>query len=395
MPDEAATGKGRRFASDLQRIRKKKGVSIEKLQEETKIPSGLIEAFEENGLFDHPIFNKVYLRSFVRNYARVINISPAFTLKALEEALAGSYEGRLAREYLDASEVEEDAKAAEEAKAEETTPTAEPASQVREDDTETREVESKAERPSASEPVFEEESASPSPAETEASSEEKEPVAEEEQKQLSGEQAAASASSAGSSPSSAMKKTSRKSTRRSRRRESSTSSRRQLLYFGAALAVIAFGGWLLFSLMSGESTNETGEESTSTPVATAPAGAAQQEPSPAQESSTQPVNIGPTMDFTAVAAQGPVRELRVKVDDEVRRPYWIEEGDEMAFEAQNRISFEPPVEATSERPLDMVALQLEGVEYPTNQRDAQGRIVVTRETAQAFLDSAAAQQPAL
>ena len=390
MPDEASTGKGRRFASDLQRIRQKKGVSIEKLQEETKIPSGLIEAFEETGLFDHPIFNRVYLRSFVRNYARVINISPAFTLKALEEALAGNYEGRLATEYLGISE-EEAEKTTEETEARASAPAADPTPQAPKDSTE-----AEPEPPSADEPAFEKEPVSTPPAEKETTPAEEESAAEAKSAEPSKEEltaAGASASGAGASPSSASKKASRQSRRRSRRSTSRSSSRQQLLYLGAALVVIALGGWLLFSFMNGENAGQAEEANASAPVATDTAGAAQQGQLPAEEVATQSVDIGPTMDFNVVAAQGPVRELRVKVDEEVRRPYWIEEGNEMTFEAQNRISFEPPTEATSERPLDMIALQLEGVQYPTDQRDAQGRIVITRETAQAFLDSAAAQRP--
>src|SRR5690606_23423211 len=51
-------------------------------------------------LFDHPQFNRVYLRSFVRTYAQVLAISAEVALEALEDALDGKQSNRLAVEYL-------------------------------------------------------------------------------------------------------------------------------------------------------------------------------------------------------------------------------------------------------------------------------------------------------
>ena len=85
MP-ESATEQGKQFAREMRRVREMQGVSVADVHDVTKIPIGLIEAFEESGLFGHEMFNRVYLRSFVRSYARTIHISADVAAEALEEA---------------------------------------------------------------------------------------------------------------------------------------------------------------------------------------------------------------------------------------------------------------------------------------------------------------------
>ena len=97
MPDESYS---LRFNDDLRRIREERGLSVEALHEETKIPLGLLKQFEENGLFDHPMFNRVYLRSLVRAYAEQVSIDQDQALDYLDEALDGRYAGGLAAAYL-------------------------------------------------------------------------------------------------------------------------------------------------------------------------------------------------------------------------------------------------------------------------------------------------------
>ena len=86
---------GPTFAADLKKIREFRGISINDLHDETKIPRGLIESFEDTGLIEHPMFNRVYLRSFVRTYAEVIGISPDVALAVLVESMEGGYRGRV------------------------------------------------------------------------------------------------------------------------------------------------------------------------------------------------------------------------------------------------------------------------------------------------------------
>lgn len=91
---------GRRFSQDLRRIRELKGVTIAQIREETRVPQDLIEQFEASGLIDHPMFNQVYLRSFVRSYAQALGLPEAEVNGALEELANGRYRGQLAVRYL-------------------------------------------------------------------------------------------------------------------------------------------------------------------------------------------------------------------------------------------------------------------------------------------------------
>ena len=89
--------------------------------------------------------------------------------------------------------------------------------------------------------------------------------------------------------------------------------------------------------------------------------------------------LGDSLIFFIVAESGSVAPIRVTVDDDLRRPYWIDQGDSLRFAAANRIIFE-------ER-LDVIRLNFLGETYPTDQRDDRGRIVVTRDAAESFLQN--------
>ena len=48
-----------KFSSDLRRIREERHLALEALHDETKIPLDVLQDFEETGLFDNPMFNRV------------------------------------------------------------------------------------------------------------------------------------------------------------------------------------------------------------------------------------------------------------------------------------------------------------------------------------------------
>jgi len=81
--------------------------------------------------------------------------------------------------------------------------------------------------------------------------------------------------------------------------------------------------------------------------------------------------------FVTVLATAPVRELRVRQDDDLRRPYWIEEGDALVFPFARRI--------TLQNQLDSLRLFLNRFSYPTTRPDA--RVVLTRDTVQQFAET--------
>lgn len=91
-----------------------------------------------------------------------------------------------------------------------------------------------------------------------------------------------------------------------------------------------------------------------------------------------PVTLGPSMEVTVVAANGKLSPVRVKVDDDARRPYWVELGDEVTFTVTDS--------AFVEQELEDLAIRVNGKAYPTDYRDNRGRIVITRESATASLN---------
>ena len=100
MAEEASFPAGHRLSDDLRRIREDRGITIDEIHSETRIARTLIESFEEGQLYDHPTYNRVYLRSFLKAYADAIEIPREKTLRALDAALEGTYQHELAQEYL-------------------------------------------------------------------------------------------------------------------------------------------------------------------------------------------------------------------------------------------------------------------------------------------------------
>lgn len=100
MAEEASFPAGHRFSDDLRQIREDRGITVDEIHSETRIARTLIESFEEGALYDHPTYNRVYLRSFIKAYADAIEISRERALSALDAALEGTYQHELAQEYL-------------------------------------------------------------------------------------------------------------------------------------------------------------------------------------------------------------------------------------------------------------------------------------------------------
>jgi hypothetical protein len=100
MADESSSAAGHRLSEDLRRIREAQGRTVDDVHTETQIARTLIESFEEGALYDHPTYNEVYLRSFVKAYAEVVDLPRAEALEALEAALEGTYDHELATKYL-------------------------------------------------------------------------------------------------------------------------------------------------------------------------------------------------------------------------------------------------------------------------------------------------------
>jgi hypothetical protein len=100
MADESSSTAGKRFSEDLRHIREERDISVSEIHHETQIAETLIESFEAGRLYDHPTYNRVYLRSFVKAYADAVRIPRERALECLDDALEGTYEDALASTYL-------------------------------------------------------------------------------------------------------------------------------------------------------------------------------------------------------------------------------------------------------------------------------------------------------
>ncbi len=369
--DEASLAPGRRFGADLRKIREEKGVSVEVVRESTKAPKGLIEQFEQTALLDHEMFNRVYLRSFVRSYAEALGLPVDDVLAALEEVFEGSYAGRLAATYLreeaPASREEEEPPEAAASELKSSGPEglsepeaslpediSEPEGSVPEEDTAREAVDGKTVSPEAK-------AVSGGEGPGRASSEEKRAV--EGSLRRSG---AARAVRTGRGPYA--------------RRAGALRGEAALgggtpwrIVVGAGVILVVVIAVLWFTTRPAPAPVETPPPAPDTTAAEAP-------PAPA------PLVLGDTMTVYVVAARGPLQRLRVQVDDDLRRPYWIEEGDSMRFRPVERIIFQNP------RALRRARITLEGFPYPVSPEDT--LIVLTRADARAFLDSLSRTLPA-
>ncbi|MDX1546488.1 MAG: helix-turn-helix domain-containing protein [Rhodothermales bacterium] len=361
MPDAPNAASSAHLAQDLQRIREARGFSLDALHEETKIPLTLLRQFEETGLADHPMFNRVYLRSLVRAYAELVDLPTEAVLDALDAALSGHYDGQLmALDRDEEPEPEEEGEQQQEAAA----AAAASASATTQEEAAREEAEPEPEQP-----------AEPPAAPTRAAPEEETSPPGAARRPEPVQEAAASGSdwdSVSPSPSAAQRQ--QPAARRAGRTAvDDDGSLMKWVAAGGVVIVLAGGIWLLMSLLG------NGEESPAAvqPVAAVDTTAADTTAAP--EPQRPQVTIGDTLNVVVVAQNGPVQGIRITRDEDLRRPYWIEEGQAKAFPALQRIVIEEQ--------LSRIRLLLEGYPYPTDRRDDRGRIVITRETAQAFVDT--------
>lgn len=347
MAEETDLNRGIEFARDLKEIRKTNGISIDDIHEESKIPVGLIESFEENGLFDHTMFNRVYLRSFVRTYAEVIGISHERALTSLEAALDGTYQRELAVEYLGLEPPRESADEADDAIIPEPEPG--PAEE---------QMPSPPERPAKPTPTAVE-------AEDEALDEEPAFLAEEEMVAASEPSPAADHRWASQSPPPSTAPRPRQPER----------SRTPWIVGGVVALLLVAAVWGAVQLGGGA------DPATDRTAAAAPDTTTQAADEVQPEQPSGPVTLGDSMRVTIASRDSQlVQDIKITVDNDLRRPYWLEAGESRTFLPQNRI--------VVEQELDVINLLVEGRPYPTDRVDPQGRIVITRDTALQFLQNA-------
>ena len=360
MASELTGSPGERLARDLRRIRSDREVSIDDIHRETMLATELIERFESDALFDHPSYNEVYLRSFVRTYAGCIDIEPEEAVEALDAALNETYTNQLAATYLD-----ED-------------PIAPPSTSIEGDKQESGQPDESEVVSASSEDIPAD--AEPSDASVRASPPEGDREANPSPMKPSGDTSTESSSNA----------------QPDEDKSTSPWADQSAVLIGIAVVVVFVAGMLVLTGI-----DQNGEEASNAPDNSEELAVNSHEPDSEEadpentadpaDDADQPtpasIELGDTLKITVVAEEGAISPIRVQRDDDLRRPYYIEEGEGAVFPTETVVILEDQ--------LDDIQLLLEGYEFPTDMRDDQGRIVIDRETAEAFADTLHAEPVSL
>lgn len=476
MANESLSSAGQQFSEDLRRIREDRDVSLDEIHSETRIARTLIESFEEGALYDHPTYNRVYLRSFVKAYAEAVKISREVALESLDDALEGSYDRELADRYLASpsessasssfedeespsfsEEAEEDLEESSESSGSSqmdpssvAAPTAggpegrggivgppravgrneddDPSSSSEQpkDDSEEAGVspsvptEENREEPDEESPEAELETSPPDEREdpwpasepesddssTEAPSwiEDEEDAGEEDHPEpdslssppeessdlgsiggtgIVGEPTAVGSDDSSSGPEAAPEPSPAASPRSpspSNQNDTSTANRRVYVTgIGIAVVLLVLVGLGLAYFTNGTTSDSTAQSSPPT-TADSTSTVAEQDTAAAEDPVPPPadVTLGETIHLTVLATEN-VSAIRIERDDDLRRPYWIENGEAGVFPFQEEVILE--------NELSDVQLFVEGHPFPVEPADTVGGLQLTRAQIASFVDT--------
>lgn len=386
MSTESASSALQRFARDLRRIREQREISLSALNEATQVPKSHIQEFEEGSLYEQSRMNAVYLKAFVRAYAEILGIPPDAVVQELEAALDEEYDNQLAVQFLEGSPSESREQQSLEAES--------PRSSQRDQASGATGDSHENTAAAALEDAPEEDASSGS------ATEDQEEASDRKEEGRGQNTDGDSLSSSTSSPRTRdYSPTSRSSSLQS---SSSGSGVRRIWnqYAGVLtsafliLLVLAVGIGVVSYYFGGEG-GVSSEPATSAdlsprsapPDTTVSADTVETDTGDVQtkSASSSPaqrplanVTLGDTL-YAAVEATSVVAGMRVQQDDDLRRPYWIEEGDVRVFPFTRRITFE--------NQLDSLRLFLENYPYPTTRTNEEGRIIISRDSAETFVDT--------
>ncbi len=347
------------FLADLVSIRQKSQVSLDDIRVKTKVYPHIIKQFETDALSDHPLFNDLYVKAFIRSYSKVVGIDPENTVTLFEKAKDGVYGRELAVKHLgyELSPREKEAFEAQRNRHEKHNQNA--ASEVSEGkDQGTRRSDVS---PAASIDAQNQSSERPSPRRTEKAKGSLEVMLQ-------------------------------------------ASQENGFVQWAILAGCIIVGLIIIFQIVARQSIEMAADDSQSTTI---------QETSVANKESsdtdslsqlegaldTSQITAQPAVDETLSQVQKPVRPVvledslgvviiaetgkldpfRVRIDADLRRPYWLEEGDSMRFLMGQQIIVEDNLQA--------MKILLEGEEYPIHETDSTARVTITRDSVLAFLNS--------
>lgn len=392
MSDDPKGNARVRFARHLRRIREDREVSVAQVQRDTQISRAQIESFESGRLFDQESMNEVYLRAFVRAYAETLEIAPTVVLDHLNHALEGRYEDGLLVEFLgvppslaeeegtsqeeenEDSSADSDNKRDSESESPPTEETLDEGAEHRESSETVQDVPDGGDQEKERVAGDLDESIESTPSWFNEEGDVSEETSESDTVPIDkGDQP--SPTSWKSSPSPLAERLLSLAGMWRRRR-------REIVVVGIAiiLLLLVVGGLVFFSDGgSGESADVQ-----SSPTAgldeSKVAGGAVPDTTDSQAGGRPPaeVTLGDTM-YVTVFADGVVRRMQARQDDDLRRPYWIEAGEALVFPFTERLILE--------NRLDSSRVFLEQYPFPRARLDDRGRLVIDRQAAQSFVDS--------
>ena len=350
-----------RLAQDLRAIREQRNVSLDDVQRDTRMPADILGRFEAGDLIGDQHYNEVYLRNLLKSYAQALGISPQEVTNAYDQVKSGSYDGGLRRRYLDGGATPKtDAPPPSVDAAEEAAPVA-----------------THDETPKKRKPPVSTDGNAPAVAALSGPRQEK-----DESKAKAKEEASLGA---------VTKPKRRVAEHRSGAQPIDKSWGLIIGGIIAALVVIALVLWFLF--------RDPGPEPELAAVPT-PTDTTEVTPEPDSVSTPEPVQTTSAPSFqtpiqlTIVANEEPLEEFRVRVDDDVRTPYWLNPETQESFTAQQEVVVwgELSVGESGGGEYDGATLRLQGLEWTPSS----GSVVrINQQTGQALLDSLArASNPA-
>ena len=341
------------FLSDLVDIREKNGVSLDDIRVRTKVYPHIIAQFEQNGLNEHPLFNVLYLKAFVRSYAEVVGISPGLAAKSYVDALNGVYDRSLAVKYLGHSRLEEETSIKPQVSQSEKL--TEEYTGVEESDVALNTNEVIPSEDSINEPVWIE-----------------------------------------SNPNRSNTRTSRSSWNNSAWEKAlEFVGNKGILQWSVLAACIVLGGFFWLKLVSSQNeplTPPLSQESALSVQETSVQNTSENDSSILGldtlglsesnqiEAILDGIETQDSLLVTIVADTDKLDPFRVKVDRDLRRPYWLDQNDSLGFWFKDQIIIEDQ--------LDKMEILFKSFTYPISETDSTARVVITRDSVSAFIVSA-------
>lgn len=86
------------LGNDLATIRKELNITIEDIHNATKIPTHILHSIEDDSIFEDLDRNATYIRSYVRSFAKELEIDKELIVRALDQVEFGNYSGLLREE---------------------------------------------------------------------------------------------------------------------------------------------------------------------------------------------------------------------------------------------------------------------------------------------------------